>query len=58
MLALDLIIIVPLLLAVVSAFAARSWPEAPRWIALAAVAAQMGLLAALAPVRRLLRRAG
>ncbi len=49
MVALDLIIVVPLLLAMVCAFASRSWPEAPRWIALAAVAAQMGLLGALAP---------
>jgi len=49
MAALDLIIIVPLVLAVLSVVAAPRWPEAPRWIALAAVLAQMSLLLALVP---------
>jgi len=47
--ALDLIVIVPLLLAVMCSPAGSRWPESPRWIALAAVVTQVGLLLALVP---------
>ncbi len=49
MLALDLIVLIPLVLAPIAVLVSRSWPEAPRWIALAAAAAQGGLLMALGP---------
>ena len=49
MLALDLIVLVPLLMAPLAVLSSRSWPEAPRWIALTAAAAQGGLLLALGP---------
>jgi len=49
MLALDLIVLIPLLLAPVAVLSARPWPEAPRWVALTGAVAQAGLLLALSP---------
>jgi NADH-quinone oxidoreductase subunit M len=47
MIQLDLMILVPAALAIVSVLVGRRAPQVPRWIALAAVAAQCALLASL-----------
>ncbi len=49
MIALDLIVFVPLTLAVIAAVSARYVPEAPRWVALVGAGAQAALLFALQP---------
>lgn len=49
MIALDLIVFVPLMLAVIAAVSARYVPEAPRWVALVGAGAQAALLFALQP---------
>jgi len=48
-LALDLLVLIPLVLAPIAVLSARTWPEAPRWISLTSALAQVGLLFALAP---------
>jgi len=48
-LALDLIVIVPLLLAPLAVVVGKRWPEAPRWMALLGAATQGGMLVALGP---------
>lgn len=49
MIALDLLVIIPLVLAPIALVSSRWWPESPRWISLLAALAQVGLLFALAP---------
>lgn len=49
MFAVDLLVLVPLLLAPVAWFAGTRWPEAPRWIALLGAVSQLALLTALVP---------
>lgn len=47
--ALDLIVVIPLLLAPLAVAVGSRWPEAPRWVALLGSIAQMFMLAALVP---------
>lgn len=49
MVAIDLIVVIPLLLAPLAAFSGKRWPEAPRWIALVGAVAQGAMLIALVP---------
>ncbi len=49
MIALDLIVVIPLLLAPLAALTGLRWPEAPRWIALLGAASQAGMLVAMGP---------
>jgi len=49
MIALDLIVLVPLLLAPVAVLAGQRWPEAPRWIGLLGALSQAAMLVALWP---------
>lgn len=49
MFAVDLLVIVPLLLAPIAWFLASRWPEAPRWVGLLGSVAQLALLVALVP---------
>ena len=49
MLAVDLLVLVPLVLAPVAWFVGLRWSEAPRWVALLGAVSQLALLAALIP---------
>lgn len=49
MIAIDLIVLIPLVLAPVALLAGRSWREAPRWVALIGALSQGAMLLAIAP---------